>query len=203
MKTKFYSFIVAFALFSFAKASNPEGKELLKLSFKSDGIVSLIYNATVKSYPRVTISDANRKVVFSEKVSNNYGVLRNYDISTLPEGEYFFEVADKDSKTVKSIIYKKNLANAAKDLNVDLTPGQAGKYVLTCKGVANQSVYVSIYNKSKGVVFEDYIDLKKDFSRVYDLSKLRSDTYVFEVSSNDRKVAKEVSLDKSELSLSK
>ena len=204
MKTKAFLFITAFSLASvFANASNPEGKELLNLTVKSEGVVSLTYSALAKSPARINIIDAKKTLVFSERITNNYGLLRNYNISALPEGEYTFEVIDNGVKTIKTITYKKQLATEAKDLKVEVTPTEAGKYSLTCKGVDGKEVFVAIYSKTEGIVFQDNIDSRKDFSRVYDLSKLASDTYVFEVTSNERSVAKEVSLDKKQLSLSK
>ncbi len=69
-------------------------------------------------------------------------------------------------KQLKVSTYKRVTADAPKDLQVYVTTAESGKYKLTCKGVDNQTVYISIYNKLTGVVFEDYVDLKgKDFSK--------------------------------------
>lgn len=207
MKTKLSALIIllALALSSFAAKvdSSPESKELLKLSFKSSGVVTLTYSALAKSYPRVYILDAKKNVVFAETITNNYGVLRTYNISSLPEGEYFFEVNDNGIKSIQSIIYKKEIVNTSNSLAIDVIPTQEGKFNLICKGVDNKPVYVSIYSKTAGVIYEDVIDYKKDFSRVYDLSKITDKNLIFQVSNESNQVSKEVALESTELSLSK
>ncbi|HYG37140.1 MAG TPA: hypothetical protein VD908_00915 [Cytophagales bacterium] len=205
MKTKFISIlIIALGAFSFFNAKADNNSEVLRLSFQSSDVINLTYAVASKSRPTVNIYDAQKNLLLTEKVVNNYGVARLYNISALPEGRYFFEVVDGKTKTVKSIDYKKALINEPKDLIVEiLQTSDRGKLALTCKEVNNKPVFVKIYSKSNGIIFEDFISTKKDFKRVYDLSNLREKEYVFQVESDDRVVTKEVSLENSELSLSK
>jgi hypothetical protein len=203
MKTKFTTalLILAFGLLLFVSAK-ANTNEALNVSVQSSGVVVLRYTAASNTSPRVTILDAKKQVVYTEKISGKNSAARVYNITALPEGEYFFEVIENGVKTVKSVTYKKEVA-AVTALDVKVTPSSvAGKFDLVLKN-ATGNVNVTIYNKSQGVVFEDAIVSKGAFKRTYDLSKLNGGEYVFEVTSNDKVASQEVSLEKSELSLSK
>jgi flagellar hook assembly protein FlgD len=203
MKTKFATALLilgfGFLLVISAKANT---NEALNVSSKSSGIIVFRYTAAAKAYPKVTILDANKRVVYSERISGKHSAARVYNITALPEGEYFFEVVENGVKTVKSVTYKKEVASV-KPLNVKVTPSTvAGKFDLVLKNSAG-NVNVTIYNETEGVVYEDAIESKGSFKRTYDLSKLNGKEYVFQVTSNDNVASEKVSLDKSELSLSK
>jgi hypothetical protein len=203
MKTKFTTalLILAFGLLLFVSAK-ANTNEALNVTVKSSGFVVLRYTAASNSSPRVTIFDSKKQVVYTEKISGKTSVARLYNITALPEGDYFFEVIESGVKTVKSITYKKEVAPVSA-LDVTVAPAAvAGKYDLTIKNAAGD-VNVAIYSKTGGLIFEDAIVSKGSFKRTYDLSKLNGGEYVFEVTSNDKVASEEVSLEKTELSLSK
>jgi flagellar hook assembly protein FlgD len=203
MKTKFTTalLILVFGLLLVVSAK-ANTNEALNVSVKSSGIVILRYTAASKANPKVTILDAKKRVVYTEKISGKNSAARVYNITALPEGEYFFEVVENGVKTVKSITYKKEVASVT-PLDVKVTSSSvAGKFDLLLKNNAGD-VNVSIYSKSEGVVYEDAVVSKGSFKRTYDLSKLKEGEYVFEVTSNNKVATAEVSLDKSQLSLSK
>jgi hypothetical protein len=203
MKTKFTTalLILAFGLLLIVSAK-ANTNEALNVSVKSSGLVVLRYTAASNSSPRVTILDSKKQVVYTEKISGKNSVARVYNITALPEGDYFFEVVENGVKTVKSITYKKEAAPVT-TLDVKVVPSSiAGKFDLVLKNNAGD-VNVAIYSKSGGLVFEDAVVSKGSFKRTYDLSKLNGGEYVFEVTSNDKLATAEVSLEKSELSLSK
>jgi hypothetical protein len=203
MKTKFTTalLILAFGLLLIVSAK-ANTNEALNVSVKSAGYVVLRYTAASNVSPRVTILDSKKQVVYTERISGKNSVARVYNITALPEGDYFFEVIENGVKTVKSITYKKEVATVS-PLDVNVVPSSvAGKFDLTLKNNAGD-VNVAIYSKTGGLVFEDAVVSKGSFKRTYDLSKLNGGEYVFEVSSNDKHATAEVSLEKSELSLSK
>jgi hypothetical protein len=203
MKTKFTTalLILAFGLLLIVSAK-ANTNEALNVSIKSSGMVVLRYTAASNTYPKVTILDAKKRVVYTERISGKNSAARLYNITALPEGEYFFEVVENGVKTVKSVTYNKEVA-AATALDVTVTPSAvAGKFDLVLKNSAGD-VNITIYNKDRGVVFEDAVVSKGAFKRTYDLSKLNGGEYVFEVTSNEKLATTEVSLEKSELSLSK
>jgi hypothetical protein len=191
MKTKLATALLilgfGFLLVVSAKANT---NEALNVSVKSSGIVVLRYTAAAKAFPKVTILDAQKKVVFSEKISGKHSAARVYNITSLPEGEYFFEVLENGVKTVKSVTYKKE---TVKPLSVKVTPSSAaGKFDLVLKN-STGNVYVTISSRTEGVVFEDAVLSTGSFKRTYDLSKLRGGEYVFQVTSNESVASETVS----------
>lgn len=203
MKKKFaVALLIVVFGFLFIISARANTNEALNVSVKSSGLVVLRYTAAAKAHPRVTILDADKKVIYSENISGRHSAARVYDITALPEGEYFFEVLENGVKTVKSITYKKEVA-AVKPLDVTITPAvEAGKFELLLKN-SKGNVNVAIYSKSNGLIFEDTVASTGAFRRTYDLSKLNAGEYVFEITGKDSAASAEVSLDKSELSLSK
>lgn len=196
MKTKSITAIFAFALLLAGSINSysVDVKERLFVSFSSPGVVIMKYNTgSAEGHSKLFILDAKNNLVYSEVVSKKEKA-KLYNIKNLPEGEYIFKVVNKEETTIKRIVYKKEGQRNLRPLNVKVVPSSTGKVSVTCKGVKNQLVNVIISNKSNDVLHEEQIDIKKDFSRLYDLSQVKESSVFLTVSVDGTEVSNEVSL---------
>ena len=71
-----------------------------------------------------------------------------------------------------------------------------GKAKVIVKGEFMSPVSVKILNKRNELVFDDYIDHERSFSKVYDLSKVKADELKIEVVAESKLLATSVFLNR-------
>ncbi len=138
----------------------------------------LIYPLKKSESVRVRIFNLKNQLVYSEKIRNNNGFERAYDLSKLPDGQYRFEIWSSRGKISKNIIHRHEVS----DLNVSLDKlGEGESFKLIVRGVQKKPVYVDIYDDRTGLIYEDTIESGKDFSRVYSFNPPLDDRVIFRI----------------------
>lgn len=157
----------------------------VKVKSMAEKKVELTYLSEGRCSVEVNIYDAKGSKVFTDYVQNGKSFSKAYDMSYLPEGEYSFEIVDKDKVVVEKVkIFSLNAARA------EIKKEGDDKFNVAVKGQMANPVAINIYDKYGRLVYGDLIDHGSSFSRTYDLSKSVSKDIVFEVVQDGKVLAK-------------
>jgi hypothetical protein len=142
-----------------------------KLSYASESV------GTVK----VNIYDAKGDLLYTDLIRSAKSFQKMYDFSQLGSGNFRIEVAGAEGKIEKTI----QIASVKESLIASVsTLDTKGKYELQVRNKEMKPVFVSIYDASDNLLYEDQIDVNHNFSRVYDFSRNYAKAASFVVSSD-------------------
>ena len=197
MKKIFKISLVMVGLISTLNANAENPKLLLDLKKANGKKVSL----TLKEMKKVKLSiyDGNNDVIFDENV-NGANLARTYDLSSLPEGDYFIK-AQSDAKISKYKIEVKgkNAFLTSESFSEVLVP--SFDYNLESKKVTinhlnqkdNSPITIDIYDDNNDLVYTKTSSVN-EFVKTYDLNKLFSNKCTFIVNYKGEIFEKTISL---------
>jgi hypothetical protein len=157
------------------------------ISNQDNSIHSLVYYSDSKKPVSIRIYDEDRNLIHKDLVESN-AFFKSYSFSNLKSGKYYVKVFNGDSFVAKSFSVNTILDKA---LDVDLDLVSDSRYKVIVKGVDNP-INLSITNDEGDVVYSDIINANKDFSRVYDLSNIKSEKFTFTVRKKDKILRKSI-----------
>jgi flagellar hook assembly protein FlgD len=151
-----------------------------------NGVYNLVYKGT--GTVKVTITNAAGEIVMTDQINAEGGFLRPYNFTTQPAGTYTLTVLDRNGKASLPLVH----GGAAGQFrpNVQIKPVQDKKFELTLIGSSAQAVAVNIYDDASNLVYTDQIAQQGSFSRVYDLTKIQTGVFTFEVVSQGNVITK-------------
>ena len=197
MKKIFKISLVMVGLISTLNANAENPKLLLDLKKANGKKVSL----TLKEMKKVKLSiyDGNNDVIFDENV-NGANLARTYDLSSLPEGDYFIK-AQSDAKISKYKIevIDKNAFLSSESFSEVFVP--SFDYNLESKRVTinhlnkkdNSEISIDIYDSNSELLYSKTCSTK-EFIKTYDLNNLISDECTFIVNYKGEIFEKTISL---------
>lgn len=173
-------------------ADGAEEKDAAELRVKilpgaSEQVFKLMYLSEEKGLVKVNFYDAEGKKIFTDKIYNKYGFLRPYSFKALPEGTYTIELIDPKGTVSREVSH---ITSATSKLDVELVPTAEKAYKLKVVGDSIEKVIVKIYDQRYDLITEDYIDISNSFTKVYNLSKMPTGKYTFEVYNKGDVIAK-------------
>ncbi len=150
-----------------------------------NGVYNLVYrgNGLVK----VVITNAAGEVVLTDQINAEGGFVRPYNFTSQPTGTYTLTVLDRNGKATLPLVY----GTAQLRPTAQIKPVQDKKFELTLLGSNAEGVSVNIYDAAQNLVFTDQISKQGSFSRVYDLTKVHTSAFTFEVLSQGGTLAKQ------------
>lgn len=81
--------------------------------------------------------------------------------------------------------------NNSRAFFVKITSEGEGLFKLLVKGSKIEPIEVKIYDSSKNLIAKDFIDNDKSFTKMYNLSQVKSKKIIFEVVNREDLIAKE------------
>lgn len=145
---------------------DPVTKDLYRLTYLNEGSCNI----------QVEVIDEDGTNLLSETIKQKNSFTKPYNFKYLKLGEYSFKVTDADGEYVTKIKRTDDVYMVANIRKVD---DEKAKVIV--KGEFMGPVSVNIFDRNNVQVFNDYIDQEKSFSKVYDLSKVRSEDLRIEV----------------------
>ena len=136
---------------------------------------------------KVEVVDKEGTVLHTESIKQKKSFTKPYSFKNLSIGEFSFKVTDEDGVYLATIQRSDevNMVASIKKMN-------DGKAKVIVKGEFMSPVSVKILNKRNELVFDDYIDHERSFSKVYDLSKVKADELKIEVVAESKLLATSV-----------
>ncbi len=150
---------------SFGGTKGPESHMAV---VKTGEIIKVIYESSVSSLVKVTISDQDGNEVFAEKVASNEGFIRPYNLSLLPKGDYKISLTDKDGEYSEKVTTREKewIANVAK------LKGPEEKYLVAVPYQGPGEVAVLVYDQNEQLVYSETQAMQGDFAKIYNLKNL-------------------------------
>lgn len=168
--------IIAFSAFSATSDSVESVKEKINLVSNKPNTFKLLANPIEAGNLVVKITDQNNVLVYRTVINPKKGFMKRFDLEELESGSYIVTV-----KLKKDLILNKEIE--VKKEQFDLLPIGDGKYQISLNNTNSDKYELSILNQKDQIVGQDRIEIAGDFSKVYDLSELESESFVFQLTS--------------------
>ena len=174
------------------------------LSFANDGYTTIkekepkVTNVSFKNVKlgsMLSIKDINGLVIYKESIVKKGAYSKGFDLTALPNGEYYFELDSelkiviipfnvvsnqvKFKKEEEFTIFKPNIR--VKDDIVYVTRSS------NSESVVNYRIY---YQKNNDLVYSEKLENVKNFNKIFDFSTSEKGTYLFVFYTEGRKFSK-------------
>jgi len=176
--------LVALAIVAGTAAGADAQKKSVRLDPVNKDLYRLTYLNKGKCDITVEVLDDAGQRLYSEQIKQKKSFTKPYSFQNLKLGEYSFKVIDADGEYVTKIKRTDNVYMVANIRKID-----EEKAKVTVKGKFMGPVSVNIFDRNSVLVFDDYIDQEKGFSKVYDLSKVKANELRIEVATENRLLA--------------
>ena len=171
--------LIAISSVAFARRLENPGTSPSAAIVKTGSTFKLYYKGTEQADVKVSIRDANDRVLFSETIKKVDGFVRPYNFSSLPEGDYSISITDKAGRQIEKISYRKERSEALAHLLK--VGGSDAKYLLTVSNKGENDVTVRIYDSANNMIYNKKEISSRDFAKIYNLEKIGGE-FTFEVS---------------------
>ncbi|MEP0368539.1 MAG: hypothetical protein ABJN36_16800 [Cyclobacteriaceae bacterium] len=168
--------IIAFSAFSATSDSVESVKEKINIVSNKPNSFKLLANPIDAGSLVVRITDQNNVLVHRTTINPKKGFMKKFDLEELESGSYTVTV-----KLKKDLILNKEVE--VKKEQFDLLPIGNGKYQISLNNTNSEKYELSIIDQKDQIVGQDQIEIAGDFSKVYDLSELKSESFVFQLTS--------------------
>jgi hypothetical protein len=165
----------AFLMVSTAFANGNETKKASQISlFEVDNQqFRLIYPFKDQEKVTVRIMDKKGNLIEKDKVQNQRGFLRKYDMSSLSEGQYVMNITSASGQFEKPFYIKDEKSLAVNHI------GDKKVKLIYSGDMENGSV--KIFNHEMEVIHKEKHQVMNGFSRVYDLSAFDCEKFTFSI----------------------
>ncbi|MFG6685438.1 hypothetical protein ACGK9U_02560 [Mariniflexile sp. HNIBRBA6329] len=163
-------------------------------TIKDDAKTTALTLSNVKAGNLLYIKDANGEILYSELIQKSGIYIKGFDLTSLPEGEYVFELdKDLETKTIPFTVSFKNIVINRSKETTSFKPyvSQKGNLLFVSKLSPNQeAVKISVYadnNSEYELLHSEKIEGIQSVERVY---KLEKGNYKIVISSNNKEFTK-------------
>jgi hypothetical protein len=153
---------------------DPINKDHYQLTYVKQGTCNIL----------VEVLDDQGVVLHAERLKQKNSFTKPYSFQNLEFGEYSFKVTDEEGVFVTKIKRSDEIHMVA---SIRKLADDKAKVIV--KGEFMRPVSVNIFDKHNELVFDDYIDHERAFSRIYDLSKVKANELRIEVESESKMLA--------------
>jgi hypothetical protein len=180
------------SLMSYANAGSEMIKEkelkVTNMSFKS-----------VKQGSKLTIKDSYGLVLYKESISKTGNYSKGFDLTALPNGDYYFELESELKIVLIPFNVALNEVNFIKEeKNTIYKPVVRVKdemVYLSRSSIDENPINVKIYfSENYDLILSEKFEKESELKRVYDFSKSKKGNYVFVFESNGRKYSKYIKI---------
>lgn len=143
--------------------------EVQIVSGETPGIFQLRYQAETEAKLWVVILDEEGNLVHRESNGKQKSFSRSYDLQSLPEGTYYFEVWGKSRIARQKLEYHKVIQKMI-SLETETFP-EDRKVNLKVKGASESHYMVRIYGASGDLLFQDKLEIDPIKGRTFNFEQ--------------------------------
>jgi len=134
---------------------------------------------------RISLQDTNGDVVYREQIASASSYTKQFDVSSLPKGNYTLKVEDEFKMQSATISVAEQLVAEFEELYFFPLIVQDGKYITVSKiASANERLSVVIYDANDKLLFSEVLQGKDFLGKRFDFSKAPKGTYKIFLASN-------------------
>ncbi|WP_421890735.1 hypothetical protein [Marinoscillum sp.] len=165
---------------AFAAGDGTNENRARVIASKSD-IFKVLYVNSESPVVKIRLRDNEGKLIHTDRVKNEGGFMKPYDLSKLENGTYYFEFTDQYGVISEKI----ELQPEKESSTLSVKALENKKYELSVEQNEKLPLLLTIYNSNEEVLYKERYQDMKNFSRVYDLSKFDSQNFVFELTDHN------------------
>lgn len=137
----------------------------------------------------VRILDSKGNLINTDKINTVKAFKRTYNLKGLASGNYIIEVKNGEGKAKQSIFHNPSIASSLHTI-VGQLPNKNKFKVFVGPSEVNKNVEVQIINDKGQLLIKESIDnAEEGFSKVYDLSAVKSSYVTFKVNNGSEKTS--------------
>jgi hypothetical protein len=160
---------------------------IMKLSNQNYKLYYVPVEAAGEQRVRVNVYNEDGLRIYSKRHVTSEGFAIPYNFAELTPGTYTFEVINADGSAIREVIKHNALVEEVSlvrmEAMVQRVSPETNKFQLLVVKPDQNMVTVRIKNENDIIVHEERVNFEKGFKRVYDLGKVNSEYYTFEVTS--------------------
>lgn len=126
---------------------------------------NVLYRSPLVCDTKITIYDANGKEIFREVIQDLCNIVRSYNFSKLPYGEYEIETSNKIETQKTTVSYREPVLEIRKPL-FHVTKLSDNRYLLLIPK-SNHKVAISITDSNEQIIYTQRTKLTGDFAQVF------------------------------------
>jgi len=167
----------------FSTTTNDKKENITNLTFKN-----------VKQGSVVQIKDQNGLLLYKELIEKSGNYSKGFDLTKLPNGDYYFELDKELEIRVIPFQVKFNIVTFAKNeeqvINKPFVRINGNNVFVTKLTLEQKPLKIKIYNQDSNLVFEETLDESQVLKRKYDFSIAERGAYRMVLLTDGRKYSK-------------
>ena len=188
--------LVAIMLIGALSTQASESNMIIK---EKEGIITSLRLDNVKQGSVLSIIDRNGLILYNEAIQKSGDYSKGFDLTTLPDGEYFFEL-DSDLKIIvipfnvklKEVIFDKE---AEKSIYKPVVRTKDQMVFVSKTAIDTSPLSYKIYfAENRDLVHSEKFEDSENVKKVYDFSASEKGNYLFVFESNGRTYTKVVKI---------
>ncbi len=187
VKTNLVIVVMFTTMLSFANEFTTLTKE------KTKKITNVTFE-NVKKGSMLLIKDHYGLILFKELIENSGEYSKGFDLTALPDGNYYFEL---DKEVEIKIIPFEVLSNVVafdktkeSTINKPFVTFKEGRLLVSKLALENQPLEIKIYDKDSNLIYSEKLLNGKILERIYDVSKVEKGNYKIVMTSEGREFVK-------------
>jgi hypothetical protein len=136
------------------------------------------------------LKNSKGRTMFTRKLNKSGTITQSFDLSELPEADYFFELETKGSISVYPVYVGKEKVILLEDKNYTLVKPEirqrGDKVVITWDADTRQNLKIDIWFEGEELAFTERIRAHEKTERIYDFSTSISGDYLFNIYADNR-----------------
>jgi hypothetical protein len=171
----------------FTTLTKEKTKEITHLTFEN-----------VKRGSLLLIKDHYGMILFKELIENSGEYSKGFDLTALPDGNYYFELDKEVEIKIIPFVVLTNVVtfDKAKEstINKPFVAFKGGRLLVSKLALSNQPLEVKIYDKNSHLIYSDKLTDGKILERIYDVSKVEKGNYKIVMKSDGREFVKQIEI---------
>ena len=164
---------------SFILQTNEQGKNVTAVSIDSVDEGSLFL-----------IKDSYGVILYKEQIDETGTYSKKFDLTSLPDADYYFELDKQDEIKIIPFVVKKNVAEFVKNAEYNIVKPKvftiSDRVYISQISMNKQTWEIDVYYEGSDLAHSEKLKSIQDLNRIYDFSTSQKGNYTIVLSSEGR-----------------
>ncbi len=180
------SLALGIAISSTISYSNP----LIPDPGENPGTLARVSFYNVNRGAMLSLKDKDGISLYREKIKNSGEFSKGFDLSNLPDAEYYFELDMEDQIKIIPLSVKENIVEFIENQEYEIMKPKVrlknDLVYISSSSKDRQSMKIDVYFEGQDLAYSEKIDNVQDVNRIYDFSDSKEGNYMIIINSNGR-----------------
>ncbi len=164
---------------SFTLQTNEQGKKVTAVSIDSVDEGSLFL-----------IKDSYGVILYKEQIEETGTYSKNFDLTSLPDADYYFELDKQDEIKIIPFVVKKNVAEFVKNAEYNIVKPKvltiSDRVYISQISIDKQTWEIDVYYEGSDLAHTEKLKNVQELNRIYDFSTSQKGNYTIVLTSEGR-----------------